>query len=292
MHRVTILDAVGQGLVEKIRELKAPDPKARQEWLDELRSTVPDDDVWNEEYLCTPSSDQASLLSYDLIRRCEVDGLRLAHPALDRDALPAGRTFYDGYDVGRKRDLSVLWVLERVGDVYWTRVVHTPDRADYATQEGLLGGVLRNRAVKRLCIDATGIGSMLVERLSQRWGSRAEGVEFTAPVKGELAMPLVRLFQDKLIRVPASAEVREDLHKVRRVVTAAGNVRLDADRDEAGHAALARPDSPNPVRCSSDVRCSNRISRAPRRFWRKVPYRPEADPERRRKVRPAGPDAT
>jgi phage FluMu gp28-like protein len=49
-------------------------------------------------------------------------------------------------------------------------------------------------------------------------------------------MPLLRLFQDKLVRVPADAVVREDLHKVRKIVTAANNVRLDADRDEAGHA--------------------------------------------------------
>jgi phage FluMu gp28-like protein len=61
-------------------------------------------------------------------------------------------------------------------------------------------------------------------------------VNFSAPVKSELAMPLVRLFQDKLVRIPADAEVREDLHKVRKIVTAAGNIRLDADRDEAGHA--------------------------------------------------------
>jgi phage FluMu gp28-like protein len=49
-------------------------------------------------------------------------------------------------------------------------------------------------------------------------------------------MPLVRLFQERLVRVPADAEIREDLHKVRRTVTTSGNVRLDAARDDAGHA--------------------------------------------------------
>ena len=49
-------------------------------------------------------------------------------------------------------------------------------------------------------------------------------------------MPLVRLIQDRLVRVPADPATREDLHKVRRTVTAAGNVRLDAPRDDAGHA--------------------------------------------------------
>ena len=56
-----------------------------------------------------------------------------------------------------------------------------------------------------------------------------------AATKSELAMPLLRLFQDKLVRVPAEADVREDLHAVRKVVTAANNVRSDVDRDERGH---------------------------------------------------------
>jgi phage FluMu gp28-like protein len=61
-------------------------------------------------------------------------------------------------------------------------------------------------------------------------------VTFSAPVKAELAMPLLRLFQDKLIRVPAIDAVREDLHKIRKIVTAANNIRLDATRDDGGHA--------------------------------------------------------
>jgi len=48
VHRVTIVDAVEQGLVEKVLKLKRPDAKARQEWLDKVRATVPDEDAWND----------------------------------------------------------------------------------------------------------------------------------------------------------------------------------------------------------------------------------------------------
>jgi hypothetical protein len=37
-------------------------------------------------------------------------------------------------------------------------------------------------------------------------------VNFSAPVKSELAMPLRRLFEDKLVRIPMDDAVREDLH--------------------------------------------------------------------------------
>ena len=237
VHRVTVLDAVEQGIVEKLMGLKGRDDRARQEWLDTLRSTVPDEDVWNEEYMCRPGSDQSSLLSYDLIRGCEAGNLRLAPTveAVER-AAPAGGLLYAGYDVGRKHDRSVLWVNEKVGDVYWTRMVLVLEAENYTAQEQRLNRLMQNRAVRRLCIDATGIGSMLAERLVQRWGHRAEAVTFTAAAKSELAMPLLRLVQDKLLRVPPDPDVREDLHAVRKVVTAANNVRLDADRDDRGHA--------------------------------------------------------
>jgi phage FluMu gp28-like protein len=95
---------------------------------------------------------------------------------------------------------------------------------------------MANPAVRRLCIDKTGMGEMLTERQVDRWSGRVEGVLFTAQVKMSLGMPLVRLFQDALVRVPAIDAVREDLHKVRKDTTAAGNVRLVADDDDDGHA--------------------------------------------------------
>jgi phage FluMu gp28-like protein len=108
--------------------------------------------------------------------------------------------------------------------------------ATFSAQEDLLHLLLSDRSVRRLCVDATGIGAMLAERLRQRWGHRVEPVHFTAPVKSELAMPLVRLFQEKLIRIPADPAIRQDLHAVRKVVTAAHQIRLDADRGPDGHA--------------------------------------------------------
>ncbi len=194
----------------------------------------PDQDTWNEEYLCIPSSDQSSLLSYELLASCETANLQL----FDAAALPAGGQYYAGFDVGRKKDLSVLWVLEKVGDVYWTRVLRTLDRVNFTSQEGVLNALLAHSGVKRLCIDSTGIGLQMSERLQNRWGKyRVEAVNFSAPVKSELAMPLRRLFEDKLVRIPGDDLVREDLHAVRKSVTSAGNVRLDVERsDTDGHA--------------------------------------------------------
>ena len=247
LHTVTLIDAVNQGLVEKIRKLDAPDPVARRDFIEEVRASCPDEDAWNEEYLCRPSSENTALLSYALIQGCEaVEGgeWSVESEGTGASALPSTlhtppstSNFYAGFDVGRKHDRSVLWLVERVGDVLWTRGLRVLHDVNFTAQEQLLIALMQRGAVRRLCVDSTGIGAMLAERLVQRFGHRVEAIHFTAAVKSDLAMPLLRLFQDRLVRVPADPEVREDLHKVRKIVTASNHVRLEADRDDkTGHA--------------------------------------------------------
>ncbi len=246
LHTVTLLDAVNDGLVEKIRKLDAPDETARRDFIAEIRASCPDEGSWNEEYLCRAGNEQSSLLSYPLIEACETTeevgsgawgvGSRSGTVLRPTPHSPLPTSLYAGFDVGRKHDRSVLWVLEKVGDVFHTRVVRVMEDATFSAQEGMLDALMQNRAVHRLCVDATGIGAMLGERLVRRFGRRVEAIHFTALVKAELAMPLLRLFQDRLVRVPADPLVREDLHKVRRTLTASRHVRFEAARDEDGHA--------------------------------------------------------
>jgi phage FluMu gp28-like protein len=252
-HRVTLFDAVAQGLVEKIKGLKEPNETARQDFLEEIRATCPGEDAWNEEYLCRPSTEDRSLLPYSLIQSCE-------SPSSSLNPEPGTpNPLYCGFDVGRTNDASVLWLVEQVGDVLWTRDVRLMKDIPFRTQEDLVAAFLQRRQVKRLCVDATGMGRHIAENLRERFGHRVELVHFTQQVKTDLAMPLVRLFQDRQIRIPADADVREDLHKVKKVVTSSNNVRLEAKSDDKGHAdrfwALALAchaalDSPSPLPAS------------------------------------------
>lgn len=91
--------------------------------------------------------------------------------------------------------------------------------------------------MRRCCIDATGLGMQLAERAQQRFGSyRVEGVQFTAPVKSDLAYPLRAAFEDGNVRIPFDRNIRADLRAIRKETTAAGNIRFAADRSENGHA--------------------------------------------------------
>jgi len=86
-------------------------------------------------------------------------------------------------------------------------------------------------------IDETGMGMPLAEEALEAFGSwRVEPVTFTPKVKERLASRLRGAFEDRLVRVPPDRTIREDLHSVKKTVTAGGNVRFDAERTADGHA--------------------------------------------------------
>lgn len=104
-------------------------------------------------------------------------------------------------------------------------------------QKDRLYEFLRTPALGRAGIDATGIGAQLAEEAQEDFGRyRVEAVEFTPAAKGEMAITMLRIFEDKRIRVPIDAKIRADLHKVRKITTGSNNVRYDSERDADGHA--------------------------------------------------------
>jgi phage FluMu gp28-like protein len=210
-HKVTIYDAVAQGL--------PVDPE-------ELRAGLADDFIWQQEYLCEFLSAEEAFLPWSLI--LEAEAREDPRGPWNPDQA------YLGVDVGRHRDLTVFVVLERVGDVYWVRLLEALHRAPFAQQEARLHALLPQ--VRRACLDATGLGEMLAENARRAFGYRVEPVKFTPEVKADLAQRLRLFFEDRRVRIPEDRALREDLHSVRRIVTPSGNVRYDAERSERGHA--------------------------------------------------------
>lgn len=215
-HRTDIYEAVADGL--------PVDPE-------ELREGLNDELAWQQEYLLEFLEEATAYLSYELLATCE-DANATTDLLMD-EIDPTQGDLYLGVDIGRQRDLTVMWLLQRVADVSWTRRVVELQGTSFAAQREVLYGLLPR--VKRACIDATGLGMQLAEE-AQRKFAQVEPVTFTAAVKSDLATTLRRSFEDRTVRIPISNEVREDLHSVRRVVTSAGNIRFDAERDAAGHA--------------------------------------------------------
>jgi phage FluMu gp28-like protein len=86
-----------------------------------------------------------------------------------------GRLFV-GVDVGRLHDLTVIWVVEKLGDVAYTRRVICMSKQTFDAQEHELYTVLSHSKVQRCCIDETGIGRQFTERARTKFGNyKVEG---------------------------------------------------------------------------------------------------------------------
>ncbi len=214
-HRVTIHDAIAEGL---------------QVDADSLKAGLDDPEAWAQEYECEFVDEGGVLLPYEMIAACE-------HEEAGRPDRGGDGARYVGVDIGRKHDLTVIWVAERVGDVLWTREVAELRHCPFDAQEAAIAE--RARTSARCAIDATGIGAMLAERLRTRFGYRIEPWTITMQSKGDLMLGLRRAMEERRVRIPISRAVREDLHSLQKVVTSGGSIRYSAERSADGHADRA-----------------------------------------------------
>jgi len=241
LHRVTLQDALDQGFLWRLQASLPPDSPIQEmdeaAYFEFIRSGCADEEQFLQEYMCVPADDEGAFLTYDQIARCEygfAEGWEMT-----ADGWFEGRKLTDlyvGVDIGRKKDLTVIWVLERINGHFFTRRIHELKATKFSEQEQVLYEVLDLPAVRRCCIDATGLGMQLVERAEEKYSYRAESVRFTAPVKEALAYPVRAAFEDQAIKIPHRNEIRSDLRAIKKTTTAAGNIRFDADRSENGHA--------------------------------------------------------
>lgn len=155
---------------------------------------------------------------------------------------------YAGLDIGETRDRTVLVLLRKKGNAKHVFHVESHPRTDDSLLDALVGKAFGFHRAKRLCADATGLGSMPATRFQKRYGDKFEPVDFTLKSKEEMATGLYSAFAEEELKVPRvfllanldeAALLRADVAAVRRIVSDAGNVKYDAPRTQSGHADRA-----------------------------------------------------
>ena len=221
-HQTTVYDAVAQGLALNI---------------DELRANLADSDGWAQEFECQFMEHSSQVFPADVVKACESTDASLDASAdqFSTDLRPRPVLFV-GIDVGRKRDLTVAWTLERIhGGTLVTREVLVLDRVPFPQQEAIL--LPRVMAAAFTAIDATGIGGPVSEHLAASLDdTRLEGVTFTGDRKRELFERLKKALQARAVALPAAAVIRDDLGSMQRIVSPGGTIRYTAARTADGHA--------------------------------------------------------
>lgn len=228
-HLVTIYDAVRMGLPVDIEE---------------LREAFDDPEGWAQEFECQFLDTASVLLPYELLAAIENPMATFAAPADFWQVVPPGAPpVVLGIDFGRKRDLTCSWALENIGGFGMTREVLELEGMPVHQQLEILTPRVTRAA--RVAFDYTGPGIGLGDLLVQKFGEwkpeahkfgKVELCTFTNQLKCEI-FPALRAQADRrLLGIPASRTIREDLHSMCRVVTTAGNVTYRAPHTADGHA--------------------------------------------------------
>lgn len=210
-HIVDIHGAVADGLPREI---------------DEMHAALDDEDAWQQEYELQWLDEASAWLPYDLIS--SVEDLDAGKP----ERYQGGPTVI-GNDIGRKKDLWVAWVLELVGDVWWTREITILKGQTFAVQDATLDALVLHYNPVRIGMDQTGMGEKPVEDAQGRYGKhRVEGVMFSGPSKLAMATTGKEAFEDRRLRIPmGDRKLRTDLHSLRKVQSATGAPRFVAEAD-------------------------------------------------------------
>src|SRR5258707_14150556 len=127
-----------------------------------VRSASAEEESALKKFSGRAADDNTAFLGYDLIAGCE-------YRAGDRwqtDLLDCKNPLFVGVDVGREHDLTVIWLVEQVGGVNFTRRVIELSKQTFDAQEQALYELLKLPMVRRCCIDQSGLGRQFAERKS------------------------------------------------------------------------------------------------------------------------------
>lgn len=209
--------------------------------IEELKAAIDDDDAWAQEFMCEFLDSSNVLLPYDVIALAEsTEASVFCDPAIYAPESKAA--LYIGVDFGRTNDPTVVWTLEKVGDVLWTREVLVIRDTPTPDQQAIMQH--RLKAARRVCLDYTGpgigLGDYLVKDLGEynpsahKFG-KIELDTFTAKFKRDIFPKLRQAFAAPVkLRIPVDVEVREDLHEMQQIVKN-GEYSYTARRTAEGH---------------------------------------------------------
>lgn len=145
--------------------------------------------------------------------------------------------FAVGVDIGRTRDATEIYILGvSPTGVHPLRLTITLERMPFADQELVLASVLSKLPIIKMYIDQSGIGRNLAENINKRFGSRAEGVDFTNNTKTMWATDAKMAFQNRNLLLPVDKDMAYQIHSIKKMVTGNKSLVFDTASNEKHHA--------------------------------------------------------
>lgn len=192
--------------------------------IDEIKRNL-DEDAFAENYECKFIDESTSFFPYELIRPCISE---------EYAGEGTNRQVYCGIDLGRKNDATVIYILVKLNEIFYTKKIEELKNYTFDAQIETIERVFKEEGVTHCCIDATGFGMQMAETLKKRYGF-IQPLNFSVGLKEELVLTLKRKFENKEVRIPDRQQLIYDIHSIKRVVTAGNQITFDSRRSSLGH---------------------------------------------------------
>ena len=145
---------------------------------------------------------------------------------------------YLGYDVARKRDASVIFLIGQLDNgkkrsVAEIEMLKTPFRI----QKANMRNILKNLPIVRGTMDRSGLGMQLCEELQEEFGETLiEGLDFVPASKEALAVNVKKGLENREFLLQNDKKFHRQVHSIKRLPGTGSIFRYDSVRNEDGHA--------------------------------------------------------
>ena len=219
--------------------------------IDFLRNNCPDEETFNEEYMCQPRDGDTQLFSIELINRCVYD------------FLPEGvGKRYMGIDIGRFHDLTCASTLLELGDRLYLESCDVFRNMEFSEQDRCLTELITLKQPVGIAIDSTGIGAQLGETFWKRYGDLVEPFTFSNSSKVDIFNNVKKWMGQGRFWIPNDANLKSELASIKRIARENTMV-YQADRNAGGHADRA---TSMMLAGRAYSRCSNNVGFFPMAF--------------------------
>jgi phage FluMu gp28-like protein len=214
-----------------------------------IYANMPEED-FQQEYECTFVDETTAWITWQEIKDSQeaallcpigrgVDGAKAAIDALFEAmrTFKVERAFTGGYDVGRTRNTSELFLVgNSTLNSFPLRLAVTLDNVEFDDQEEVINYAIQKLPIIKLLIDRNGIGRNLAENAEKAHPGKCEGVDFTNTSKTLWATEAKMLIQKRKTPLPPDRDIAYQIHSIKKTVTAAKNNVFDTARNEKHHA--------------------------------------------------------
>jgi len=223
---ITLVDALNDGYLNTLNYKNAlvgkKTYKSNQEFFDEVKAQASSEEMFLQENMCiSADADATQAVKEDDLTKVMFAKMDLFTPPTKN------KRYYAGIDIGRNRDLTVIWICEDISTnknpMLVTRFIETMSQTEFATQEKRLVKILQEWRPRHCIIDGTNVGAMLAENLEKRFGF-CEMIKMTAVTRPKFISDLVAFIRREpvALKIPNDNEIWQDFLSVERIINKYG----------------------------------------------------------------------